>query len=112
MKRKITLITLCILGILYLQFGREPYVNNAITNSHSDGYEMNLTITMNKLILFNQEKTEQELIDCIINNSFKNQQFSYDMMGYPSEIKVTVYTNNFTKSLDIPSFHFQYVNEP
>ena len=38
MKTKLLLITLCLLGFLYLQFGRAPYVNLATTQNTTDGY--------------------------------------------------------------------------
>ena len=108
MKRKIVLIVLFILIFLYLQLGFEPYVNNAITSSASNGYELNLTITMNKIVIFNRQKVEQDLINHILNNDFKNMQFSYDIMGYPQEISVIVYTNSLTKYLRLPDFSFRF----
>lgn len=111
MKRKIVLIILCLLFALtffYLQISRQPTVNNIITNSDSEGYEATLTITMNKIVIFNRKKTEQALINQIVDNDFKNMKFSYDLMGYPEELTVTVYTNNFTKYWGIPAFHFRY----
>lgn len=111
MKRKIVLIILCllfILAIFYLQFSRKPTVNNSITSSDSEGYDATLTITMNKIIIFDRKKAEQTLIKQILDNDFKNMQFSYDVMGYPDELTVTVYTNNFTKYWGIPAFHFRY----
>lgn len=111
MKRKILLIVLCILFVLeifYLQVSREPTVSNVVTCSDSNGYEATLTITMNKIVIFDEKKTEQDLINQIVDNEFKNMQFSYDLMGYPEEVTVTVYTNNFTKNLGIPAFCFRY----
>jgi hypothetical protein len=67
-----------------------------------------MTITVNKLIVFNRNKTKENLISRIMNNEFRNMQFSYDLMGYPQEIDATVYANNFTKKLGIPAFHFKY----
>lgn len=113
MRKKIVLIILCILfglTILYLQFGLGPTVNNAITTSDSEGYQANLTITMNQIVIWNEEKTQQDLIEQILANEFKNMQFSYDIMGYPEEITVTVYTNSFTKKLGIPAFEFEYAS--
>lgn len=111
MKRKILLIIICILfvlEILYLQFYQEPTVNGTITSSDSEGYEATLTITMNKIIILNREKTEQTLITKILDNDFENMKFSYDVMGYPRQWTVTVYTNNLTKHWGIPAFYFRY----
>ncbi len=108
MKSKLILTILCILATLYLQFGQTPYVNHVITNSTADGYEAILTITMNKLVLLCPEDTKQDLIRRIYSNDFKNMQFSYDLMGYPQKISVTVYANKLSKYLEIPAFHFSY----
>ena len=111
MKRKIVLIILCLifaLEIFYLQFSRIPTVNNVVTNSDSAGYAVHLTITANKLIIFDQSKLEQDLTNHILNNDFKNMLFSYDIMGFPTECTVTVYTNKWTKKLGIPAFTFRY----
>ena len=108
MKRKLILIILSILSCLYLQFGQTPYVNHVITNNTADGYEAMLTITMNKLVLLCPKSTEQDLIRRIYDNGFENIQFSYDLMGYPRNIRVTVYTNILTKYLELPAFQFSY----
>lgn len=111
MKRKIVLIVLLILGILYLQFGRSPKVDNITTHSDSEGYTADLTVTVNKIGVFNREKMTQILVEKIVDNDFQNMQFCYDAMGYPDEIKVTVYANNFTKHFGFPAFEFRYVTE-
>ena len=114
MKRKIILIILCllfILGILYLQVSREPTLNTSITNRNSMGYDANLTVTVNKLILFNENEVEQELIHHIVYNDFENMLLSYDIMGYPEKLVVTVYTNTFTRFLNMPAFCFEYAKE-
>lgn len=111
MKRKKLWIILCILsmaGIFYLQFSRNATVCNYITTGTSGDYEASMTVTMHKLVIFNQAKTEENLINRIVNNDFKNMQFSYDVMGYPNEVTVTVYANNLTKKLGIPAFCFRY----
>lgn len=111
MRKKIVFIVLCVLflcEIFYLQVSCEPTLNSTITHNDSDGYDADLTITMNKILIFNQEKTELDLINRIMDNEFENMQFSYDAMGYPEEIKVTVYTNSFTRKLGIPAFQFRY----
>ena len=109
MKIKIVLIVLCISTILYLQFGRDPYVNNVITNSTPHVYEANLTITMNKIVIFDFKKAKQDIINRVYNNDFENMLFSYDIMGYPQELTVTVYANNLMKYLDIPAFRFRFI---
>ena len=111
MKRKIFLIILCLsfaLGFFYLQFSRKPTVDNVVTNADSSGYTATLTITANKLFIGDQSKLQQDLINHIINNDFKNMMFSYDVMGYAKEYIVTVHTNDWAKKLGIPAFTFRY----
>lgn len=111
MRRKIVLIILYVLfalGIFYLQVSREPTVCNTVTSSDHTGYHACLTITANKLVIFDRNKLQQELINHIVNNDFENILFSYDVMGAPTECTVTVYTNKWTKKLGIPAFTFRY----
>lgn len=111
MKRKIVFIILCLLfvfEIFYLQISRKPTVENIITNSDTAGYNACLTITANKIVIFDEDKLEQDLINHILNNDFENMLFSYDVMGYPEECTVTVYANDWTKKLGIPAFTFRY----
>lgn len=113
MKRKIVFIILCVLFMLeifYLQVSREPTVNNVITSSNKQGYDADLTITANKIFIINQDKLEEQLIQQILDNDFKNVQMSYDLLGYPNKITITVYTNDLTKYLGIPAFHITYEN--
>lgn len=113
MKRKIVFIILCVLFMLeifYLQISREPTVNNVITNSNLQGYDADLTITANKIFIFNQDKLEEQLIQQTLDNDFKNMQMSYDLLGYPDKLTITVYTNTLTKLLDIPAFEISYEN--
>ena len=114
MKRKIFLIILCLslaLGIFYLQFSRKPTVDNVVTNADSSGYAASLTITANKLVILDQNKLQQALINHILDNDFKNMMFSYDVMGYAYEYTVTVHTNAWTKKLGVSAFTFRYVPE-
>ncbi len=111
MRKKIVLTSLCLLfavSILYLQCIRRPSVFHAVTIQSTNGYCSELTIIANKLIICSRSKLEADLIEHIRNNDFKNMMFSYDVMGYPKECNVTVYTNNWTKKLGIPAFTFRY----
>ena len=111
MKQKIFLIILCLsfaLGFFYLQFSRKPTVDNVVTNADTSGYTATLTITANKLFIVDKHKLQQVLTNHILNNDFKNMMFSYDVMGYPKECTVTVYTNDWAKKLGIPAFTFRY----
>ena len=107
MKRKIVFIVLCALilsGFLYLQYGRDITVNYIATESNSQGYSASLTITANKLYITEKETYTQKLVTRVAENNLPNMQLSYDVMGYPSELTITVYANTFMKQLHIPAF--------
>lgn len=111
MKRKRVFILLCVLGILYLQFGRKPILNNSTTSSNAAGYEAILTVTANKLGIESYDKLAKNIIQQTVNNDFENMQLSYDVLGYPNELTVTVYANNITKFLGAPVFQIRYTQE-
>ncbi len=70
-----------------------------------------MCITANKIVLTNQDDFANELIQKAINNEFENMQFSYDILGYPDELTITVYTNALTKYLKQPAFQIRYGGE-
>ena len=114
MKRKITFVALFLLivaTVIFLQFGREATVNHAETHSNPQGYEAHITITANKIHIFNKNKLIQEITRKTIDNTFKNMMFSYDILGYPNEVRFTVYANSLSKHLQIPSFTATYTQE-
>ena len=107
MKRKIFLIVIFVLLIVYLQFGRPATVTHSTTSRDSSVYTMTLSVTMNQLVILNRTKLADTLIQQTLDNNFKNIQFSYDELGYPSKLMITVYTNNVWKWLHVPAFKFQ-----
>lgn len=111
MKKRILFIILCILGILYLQFGQSPTLIHTTTTSNAQGYEAILTVTANKLLILNQEKMADNLVQHAIENDFEPLQLSYDLLGYPNELTITVYANALTEYFDIPAFHISYAQE-
>ena len=111
MKRKIFLIVIFVLLIVYLQFGRPATVTHSTTSRDSSGYTMTLSVTMNQLKIISKEVITTNLIQHIADNSFKNIMFSYDELGYPNKLTVTVYTNRFMEFLNLPAFKFHYAQE-
>ena len=110
MKRKIVFIVLCALilsCLLYLQYGREITVNHICTESNSQGYSAALVITANKLFLRETADYTETLVRRVADNDLPNMQLSYDVMGVPKEVTITVYANAFMRSLHIPSFQIE-----
>ena len=111
MKKKILLIVLCVVGIagiLYLQFGRKAVINNVLTKTNPQGYELSMSITMNSLLIVNQDVLAHRLVEQVLENNFENMKISYDVHGYPDEMTITVYTNQVCKYWGIPAFQFRY----
>lgn len=114
-KKTAIIVILCIFTLfsvccfIYLQFGRTAIVNHVFTNRNSNGYEMSLTITANKIVIFDKENLAKQYVRQALDNDFKNVMFSYDILGYPNTLFVTVYTNSWTKNNCNPSFSFRYI---
>ena len=79
-------------------------VNSITTESNPLGYTASVTITANKLIILNKRKYEDFLLQRVKDNELPNMKLSYDMMGEPNELTITVYANILTKLLCVPSF--------
>ena len=114
MKRKLLFIAtvLGILVIVYLQFGLPAVANNVTTVGNSDGYTANLTVTVNKICILSREKLAKKLIQKTIANDFHNILLSYDMLGYPNELTITVYTNSLGKYRNAPALKIRYYQDP
>ena len=108
MKKKILLIVLCGLVLLYFQFGRKPEINTATTNSTPEGYQLNVTVTANTLFIINKERAAQKFIDKTLANDFQKIQLPYEEYGYPNELHLTVYANAFGRRLSLPAFRVEF----
>lgn len=86
-----------IVGILYLQFGRDVKVVSSMNSSSGDYYEMNLTVVANRLFIIDKERFAEDLIHRCIANTFHEIKFSYDIMGFPDRLTVKVYLNEISK---------------
>ena len=111
MKKKFIFISIIIfitIVLLYLQFGRQPKLTQSMTKSHASGYELSLVVTANQLYVFNQKKLEEKLLQQTLDNDFKEIYFSYDVLGKPDKITITVYANHLMKTLHHPTFQINY----
>ena len=113
MKKNILFIFLvfCLLGFSYLQWGRQPTLNHSTINQTGDSYALSVSITLNKLVLFDKDSTKKEILQQIEDNSFPGVLFSYDILGKPKSITCTIYMNSLMRKLDIPALHFDYIRD-
>lgn len=105
-------IMICIVILLvYLQNGRKEKVMNTVINQYDKGYEEEICIIANKLYIREKEKYAEELIDKVVQNKYQNVRFSYDILGYPEKIKITVYYSEWDYRNIRRSFTVLYSSE-
>ena len=84
-------------SFFYLQFGREMEIRNTRITSYQNGYSEDVSIIANKLYIADKDKFAKDVIDTFMDNSFNDVKFSFDL-GYPSELNISVYMNNWNKN--------------
>ena len=105
-------ILVIISGVLiYLQFGRDVKVISTMSNTRDQYYEERMIITANKLIIPDKKKLAEKLIERCKRNDFNEVLFSYDILGYPNRVTITVYPNEFLRKLHKGSWMIEYEAE-
>lgn len=89
-------ILVCIIIFAYLQYGREEKVVSSMANTSDSYYEQEFSVVANKLFIWDKEKYAKKLVEKAIENEYKNVRFSYDLMGDPNVINISVYYNTCT----------------
>lgn len=85
-------IVVCVIIIfVYLQYGREEKVVSSMANTSDSYHEQEFSVFTNKLFIWDKEKYAKKLVEKAIENEYKNVRFSYDLMGYPNKINISVY---------------------
>lgn len=105
MKRVIPLIAFFIILLTllsYLQFGRPMKLHTVITTHTSEGYVCQITVVANKLIILDKEQLTKQINQNFSNNDFRNMAISEDVLEHLKELKITIYTNEVMRMLDIP----------
>lgn len=78
-----------------------------MVSSASNGYSENVVIIANKLWI-NKQKFAEEMIQRCIDNDFHEVLFSYDVRGYPNELHLTIYNDNFKYRRNKIEFQVNY----
>lgn len=105
MKRFLTFIPFIIVLLIlffYLQFGRPMKLHTVITSHTSEGYVCQITVVVNKLIILNKEQLTKQIHQNFSNNDFENMIIFEDVPKHLKELKITIYTNETMRILDIP----------
>lgn len=113
MRRKILVFSAILLvfgSILYLQYGRELEVVSTINNTYGKTYEQKITVVANKLLIGDKEKFTERIIEHCRKNDFKDVKFSYDVLGYPDKILITVYPSELRMKIHRGSWEINVSN--
>lgn len=102
----ITIILLC----CYLQFGRKMEVYNCTSFIAENYCEEHLNVVVNRLIVPDERKVAEEIIEHCRKNDFNNVIFSYDV-AYPNKMKVSVYLSKWNARNGKAVFSFVYDTE-
>lgn len=90
-------ILICIIALLgYLQYGREEQAVNTMVSTSDTFYKQEFDVIANKLFILDKEKYAEVLIKKTVENKYRNVRFSYDITGYPNEIVISVYSNEWS----------------
>lgn len=96
------------ISVFYINSTGEPDVLNTKISMNQQGYSLKLEINANRLWIVDKDKLKDELIEKTLENNFDNVRFSYDVLGYPDEVQITVYANELTRRLNISVFEVEY----
>lgn len=101
----------CIL-LIFSSSGCRPKdmeVTNVSTALYENSYTQTLTILLNDDSVTDYTACAKEIVSRILANNFPNVIFSYDILGYPSEINASVYAqkSHIKNGTVLFSFHYK-----
>ena len=106
----VCLSVVIIILIIFIQ-NREVTVHDSFSETGTNQYTEEITIIANRLIIWDTEEFAEEIIQKCIENSFKEIRFSYDLRGYPTELRIHVYTNKLLWHNHVESFEIIYAQD-
>lgn len=111
--RNITIILFVVLLVMlcYLQYGRKESVKASYSTTYSGKTSEYLSIVANKLYIRDKEAYGRYLIDKCVEDNVNGISFSYDM-GYPVEINLEIYTNEFMRKQNKWCCAVRYTQDP
>lgn len=81
--------------LIYLQWGRDMEICNTRPETSKNAYFEEVTLIANKLYIHDKYEFAETVIQKCVDNSWKEVRFSYDIAGYPNELCIYVYMNNY-----------------
>lgn len=104
-------ILLLLAGILfYLQWGRQMDVSSSSGSGSDNHYELRVSVILNTLVVTDQQKCAEQILEKCRDNSFHSVRFSYDIQ-IPHALSVTVYKNQKDAESGNSAFRFSYQQE-
>lgn len=88
-------LLISIIFLTYLQWGRDMKICNTRPETSQNAYFEDVTLIANKLYIHDKYEFAESVIQKCIDNSWKEVRFSYDIAGYPNELCIDVYMNNY-----------------
>lgn len=88
-------ITFIIITAIYLQWGRDMEICNTRPKTSKNAYFEKITLIANKLYIHDKYEFAETVIQKCVDNAWKEVRFSYDIAGYPNELCIDVYINNY-----------------
>lgn len=104
---------LCITFLfIYLQWGRDMELCHTNSERSENWYSEDITIVANKIYIQDKQKFAESVIQKCVENTWKEIRFSYDLGGYPNELNIDVYMNNYAyEYIKIPNFRIKYIQK-
>lgn len=68
---------------------------NTRPETSKNAYFEDVTLIANKLYIYDKYEFAESVIQKCIDNSWKEVRFSYDIAGYPNELCIDVYMNDY-----------------
>jgi len=99
MKKKLLIVAMLILFLIGCSSEKqekysgesEMEVVNSRNMTSSNYYSQELIVILNRSEVVDYEECAREIIKHCIQNDFHSTKFSYDVQGYPNELKATVF---------------------
>ncbi|MEQ2719462.1 hypothetical protein [Fusicatenibacter saccharivorans] len=93
--------------IYWCSVGNETVVSSFV--DLSDGYCIQeISVLSNNLFVWDQKEYAKKLVIKALNNQYENVLFSYDIAGYPNEMRIIVYDNRKNYKKGKKAFQINY----
>lgn len=104
--------SILLLSLIPVLKAKMPTQTMEVVRSSSETFDQEyiqtLTIILHQFRIMDYKTCAEEIIQHCIDNDFDTIQFSYDVVGYPTQIDGVVYLNETDYENGTPCFSFTY----